>query len=217
MGATGVVPPVHLTPCPWGFVLALNHRLLHLGRAVGIGQVQQREVPRRPLDQRADGGLCSPGGVSGQSEPVEPGVADEAPGDREQAQPKAFGFPPPGWVIGEGQHLQPGGELDGERNDGQPEPVLGVAVQRQVGQPGVFADADAVLAAGGAPTTATRASPWPPATSSSSGKRNRNPRRTEVPGMKPSSIVQRCSAWRSPSRARGLASFVSLYRQVPSL
>jgi len=42
---------------------------------------------------------------------------------------------------------------------------LGVAVQRQVGQPGVFADADAVLAAGGAPTTATRASPWPPATS----------------------------------------------------
>jgi len=138
MGATGVVPPVHLTPCPWGFVLALNHRLLHLGRAVGIGQVQQREVPRRPLDQRADGGLRSPGGVSGQSEPVEPGVADEAPGDREQAQPKAYGFPPPGWVIGEGQHLQPGGELDGERNDGQPEPVLGVAVQRQVGQPGVL-------------------------------------------------------------------------------
>ncbi len=32
-------------------------------------------------------------------------------------------------MIGEGPHLQPGGELDGEKNDGQPEPGLGVAVQ----------------------------------------------------------------------------------------
>ncbi len=78
-------------------------------------------------------------------------MADEATGDREQAQPKPFGFPAARWVVGEGQHLQPGGELDGEGDDGQPELVLGGPVQGQVGQPGVFADADAVLTPGATP------------------------------------------------------------------
>jgi len=79
---------------------------------------------------------------------VSSGVADEATGDGEQAQPEVFGFPAAGGVVGESQQLQPGGELDGEADDGQPELVLRVAVQGQVGQPGVFANADAVLAAG---------------------------------------------------------------------
>jgi len=51
-------------------------------------------------------------------------------------------------VVGEGEHLQPGGELDGEGDHRQPELVLGEPVQRKVGQPGVFADADAVLTPG---------------------------------------------------------------------
>jgi len=90
----------------------------------------------------------APGGVGGQPEAVSSGVADEAAGDGEQPQPQAFGFPPTGGVVGEGQHLQPGGEFDGEADDGHPELVLRVAVQGQVGQSGVFADADAVLTPG---------------------------------------------------------------------
>jgi hypothetical protein len=93
----------------------------------------------------------SPRGVRGELESASSGVADEATGDREQAQPKPFGFPAPGSVVGEGQHLQSGGELDGETDHSQPELVLGEPVQRKVGQPGVFADADAVLATGPTP------------------------------------------------------------------
>ena len=52
----------------------------------------------------------TPGCVSGEPEPMSSGVADEATGDGEQAQPQAFGFPAAGWVVAEGQHLQPGGE-----------------------------------------------------------------------------------------------------------
>jgi hypothetical protein len=44
--------------------------------------------------------------------------------------------------------LHPGDQLDGERDDGAPDLVLGEVVQRQIGQPGVFGVADAVLAAG---------------------------------------------------------------------
>jgi len=41
--------------------------------------------------------------VRGQSEPVSSGVADEATGDGEQAQPETFGFPAAGGVVGEGR------------------------------------------------------------------------------------------------------------------
>ena len=48
------------------------------------------------------------------------------------------------------EHLQPRGELHGQLHEGAPDPVLVEAVQRKVGQPGVFGVADAVLAAGAA-------------------------------------------------------------------
>jgi len=46
--------------------------------------------------------------------------------------------------------LHPGGELDGEGDDGAPDPVGVEAVQWQVGQAGVLGDPDAVFAAGAA-------------------------------------------------------------------
>jgi hypothetical protein len=49
-----------------------------------------------------------------------------------------------------GEHLQPGGQLHRKLHDGAPDPVLVKPVQGQVGQAGVFGDADAVLAAGAA-------------------------------------------------------------------
>jgi len=36
-------------------------------------------------------------------------------------------------VTGEGEHLHPGSEFDGERDDGAPDLVLDEVVQRQVG------------------------------------------------------------------------------------
>ena len=48
----------------------------------------------------------------------------------------------------EGQGLGPGQQIGGERDDLDPEPVLGVAVEGQVPQPGVLQGADAVVAAG---------------------------------------------------------------------
>jgi len=51
-------------------------------------------------------------------------------------------------VVGQCEHLHPCGELDGEGDDGAPDLILGEVVQWQVVQPGVFRDADAVLAAG---------------------------------------------------------------------
>ena len=48
----------------------------------------------------------------------------------------------------QGEHLRPGGELAGQRDDGAPDPVLVQVVQGQVGQPGVLRGADAVLGAG---------------------------------------------------------------------
>jgi hypothetical protein len=51
-------------------------------------------------------------------------------------------------VLVQGEHLQPGGELAGQLHDGAPNPVLVKAVQREVGQAGVFGGPDAVFAAG---------------------------------------------------------------------
>jgi len=95
-------------------------------RATDIALVQRR------CFEPGEGGLdeVSPGGVRREPESASSGVADEATGDREQAQPKPFGFPAARWVVGEGQHLQPGGELDGETDHSQPELVGGEPVQR---------------------------------------------------------------------------------------
>ncbi len=75
------------------------------------------------------------------------GVGDGG-GDGEQAQPEPFGFPPSRRVVGHGEHLHPGGYFDGEGDDGAPDLVLGKALQGEVSEAGVFADADAVLATG---------------------------------------------------------------------
>ena len=66
----------------------------------------------------------------------------------EESEPEPFRFPPAGLMIGEGEHLHPGGEFGGQHDDGAPDLVLGEVVQRQVHQPGVFADPDAVFGAG---------------------------------------------------------------------
>ena len=56
-----------------------------------------------------------------------------------------------GSVSVEGQGLGPGEQVGGEGDDLEPDPVLGVAVEGQVAQPGVLQAADAVLAAGALP------------------------------------------------------------------
>jgi hypothetical protein len=48
-------------------------------------------------------------------------------------------------VVSEGEQLQPGGEFDGEGDDGEPDPVLVEVVQRQVPESGFFGDPDPVL------------------------------------------------------------------------
>jgi len=48
------------------------------------------------------------GCVAGESEVDLPGVAGDAAGDGEQA----LGFPAAGFVLGEGEHLGPGGQLE---------------------------------------------------------------------------------------------------------
>src|SRR4051794_41939802 len=76
--------------------------------------------------------------------------AGMASGDREQSQPQSLGFPPAGVGPGQGEGLQPGGQVSGERHQGAPDLVGGEVVQRQVGQPGVLGAPDAVLGPGAA-------------------------------------------------------------------
>ena len=51
----------------------------------------------------------------------------------------------------QGEHLHPGGDLDGEGHDRAPDLVLREVEQRKRAQPGVLGDADPVLAARPAP------------------------------------------------------------------
>jgi hypothetical protein len=55
--------------------------------------------------------------------------AGDRGGDGEQSQPEPFGFPPAGLVVGQGEHLHPGGDLDGQRDDGAPDLVLVESLQ----------------------------------------------------------------------------------------
>jgi len=74
---------------------------------------------------------------------------DDPAGDCEQAKPESFRFPPPCWFVGvEGEGLHPGEQVSSERDDFEPEPVLGVVVEGQVPQPGVLQRPDPVFAAG---------------------------------------------------------------------
>lgn len=57
-----------------------------------------------------------------------------------------------GFAFVEGQGLGPGEQVGGQRDDLQPDPVLGVVVERQVPHPGVLeGSADAVLGPGALP------------------------------------------------------------------
>jgi hypothetical protein len=62
---------------------------------------------------------------------------------------RPFGFPGAGGPV-EGEHLHPGQQFAGHRDQLGPDLVLVKAVQWQVAQPGVFGVADAVFAPGAA-------------------------------------------------------------------
>lgn len=68
----------------------------------------------------------------------------------EHPEPPSFRLPPPRVVVGQGQHLQPRGQLADEGDDGAPDAVPVEAVQREVDQLGVLGAPDPVLAAGSA-------------------------------------------------------------------
>jgi hypothetical protein len=55
----------------------------------------------------------------------------QAPGDGEQAQSQALGLPAAGGAL-QGEHLHPGHEVAGRRDDLAPDLVLGEVVQRQI-------------------------------------------------------------------------------------
>jgi hypothetical protein len=66
-------------------------------------------------------------------------------------QPKGFRFPAACLVAGQGQHLHPGGEVERERDQCEPNLVRGKGFEWQVPHPGVFTGFDAVLATRPAP------------------------------------------------------------------
>jgi len=84
------------------------------------------------------------------------GVAGDAAADREQSQPYTFRFLSTCGVVGQGDHLHPRCQLDGEGRNREPDLILREAVQRQVRQAGVLGCADAILAAGAAPVPQLR-------------------------------------------------------------
>ena len=53
-------------------------------------------------------------------------------------------------VVGQGEHLHPRCDLDGEGNNGAPDFVLLEVEERKSAESGVFGDADPVFAAGAA-------------------------------------------------------------------
>jgi hypothetical protein len=77
------------------------------------------------------GGLLCPEPGRSEAQPNAAHAADNAPGDREQAQPPGF---PPARGIGERKHLHRGEQLAGQGDDLSPDLVLDVAVQGQVAQ-----------------------------------------------------------------------------------
>ena len=125
-------------------------------RAVPAGQPDGRAC------RRAIAAVISPaqGQRCGEAEPQAAAAADDAAGDGEQAQPQPFGFPAAGGA-GQGEHLRPGEQLAGQRDDLAPDLVLGEAVQRQVPQPGVLGAADPVLAPGPRRCRSSRSASWP--------------------------------------------------------
>ena len=78
---------------------------------------------RRQLVESVDGvdGDRGPGGPVGQMQQGLAGAAGDAGRDGEQAVAESFGFPAAGVVAGEGEGLHPGGDVQGERDDGAPD------------------------------------------------------------------------------------------------
>jgi hypothetical protein len=90
--------------------------------------------------------IC-PGPVPGESQVLAAGGGDELGGGGEQSQPQAAGLPETG-LAGQGEHRQPGQEVEGELDDLQPDLVLRGVVEREVAQSGGAGGADAVLGPG---------------------------------------------------------------------
>src|SRR5260221_13649055 len=88
---------------------------------VGIGcRWSARLEGMEAADRCGDPG--GPGPSGGEAEPQPPAAADEAPGDTEQPQPQALGFPPAGWAV-PGGDLGPRPQLAGHRDQLAPDPV----------------------------------------------------------------------------------------------
>lgn len=86
----------------------------------------------------------------GESEVPAAGGGDELCGGGEQAEPKSAGFPEPGFA-GEGEHRQPGQEVEGDLDDLEPDLVLGGVVEGEVAQAGSACGPDAVFGPGALP------------------------------------------------------------------
>ena len=76
------------------------------------------------------------------------GVCGDLPTNFKEPGPEFLGFPAPGLLAGESDHLAPGHDLRGEHDNMAPEFVAGEGLQRQVRQPSVLGISDAVLTAG---------------------------------------------------------------------
>ena len=104
-----------------------------------------------------------PGPVAWESESSSAAGVDDPAGDGEEPEPEAFGFPSAGGLGRRpGQGLGPGQEVGGERDDLQPDLVLGEAVEGQVAQAGVLEAADAVLGSGSLPVPDLQIGQSPP-------------------------------------------------------
>ena len=85
----------------------------------------------REVVESADRVACcmGPGVPLGQ---VQDDAACGAGGDGEWPMPVPFGFPAARVVVGEGEGLHPGGDVQGEGDEGAAVPVLREPVQRQI-------------------------------------------------------------------------------------
>jgi len=90
------------------------------------GRCQGAECGDR-IGQKAGVGM-----VVGEVEDARSGVAGEDGWDLVEAVPQPFDLPPAGLVVGEGEGLHPGGEVECELDDVDPDAVLVEGVQGQV-------------------------------------------------------------------------------------
>ena len=65
-------------------------------------------------------GESGPGCAGGEMQHHPPSGTGQHGGDGEQPETEPFRLPPSGLVAREGEHLQPGGELGGEREERAP-------------------------------------------------------------------------------------------------